>query len=1016
MYYINDKVKNKFNNDDYFDGKEYVEKIKDAVKTDDIKSIGVYGKWGIGKTSIIKNALSELIDEGEYKENQIVEYNAWKYNEYDFMRDFLIVCSNKIEGENISKEREESYYSDSSEDRQLYIMLWKKFWTFIKKSWRVLSFLAAVYIASVLIILHVNHVKPMWFDCADLLTPLTLTLISFILPLFLVSEITHKSVSKKFSPEQFARDFEDIVKDKKILIFIDDIDRCNYEEIKSTFDTLKTFILDENYNVKFIIPVDPNILFNSLDEQTYDYFSKIIDYPIEIKNYTKVKFEPLKEDVLTNVKEEYKSIVSDGLYLASKFYIDTPRKMKKFANEFVNEVYNYSPDEIYDKGYMFAKLIILKNEFPNYYHNLIRDYNTVIEVTTKEIMEYKSIDYTDYNKNIKGIVFSSRLLNFLSKTDNIDLYNFPMYENKISYAEYKIKAICEDPISKNRFDDNIKIDLKKNYSYLAYEFPENIIKPLLNNKFLYSDPMKRICFLIVEFKKQLNNSLFDTYFEQIVDSYELLKKDRNLFTKERINEQEVNYLNVKYITECLIDYIEYLNEQDINLLDDKFINKSLQLINENLDDDFEYIENDLLGLVQKFNKSKKINDSCFVKIIGKFLNSNFEKYHKEFNWYFEFSPKAGNTCYVSNIIKLLKNNEEIEEETILKYLNDRYETRNTETYFEELSNNISEILSKPLKYKIIVEPLTTNLRGKDVTFDKFEEFLTKTKLISSNEFVNKLILKVIEEMKKSSNFDEEKYNNILTDIGIEYKKSTPIRHELRDLIVKCNINEQKLILGYNEENNSFSNFNLLKEYGDVFVQKDDELFEIISNSYCEEDGYVVKSDLERHGFNLKDYKQKILYLLSKDLNQTIYLADLFTKEEVKDIDLSGIEIENLDFENIENKELLSKITNQIKIILDECIKVIKTNKDNKDIVKEQVNRFLLHADILYCKMKYSDQTLWTKLKIIDKYLALNEIIESYYIPKLKEYKNLVDLFSSGKYKDNYLKNNICADKIIAGIQ
>ena len=37
MYYINDKVKNKFNNDDYFDGKEYVEKIKDAVKTDDIK-------------------------------------------------------------------------------------------------------------------------------------------------------------------------------------------------------------------------------------------------------------------------------------------------------------------------------------------------------------------------------------------------------------------------------------------------------------------------------------------------------------------------------------------------------------------------------------------------------------------------------------------------------------------------------------------------------------------------------------------------------------------------------------------------------------------------------------------------------------------------------------------------------------------------------------------------------------------------------------------------------------------
>ncbi len=294
MFYINDKVKNKFNDDDYFDGKEYVKKIKDAVKKADIKSIGVYGKWGIGKTSIIKNAISELIEEKEYNANEIVEYNAWKYNEYDFMRDFLIVCSNKLEGNKSAKEREESYYSDSSEDRQLYVMLWKKFWAFLKQSWRVLIFVFCIYIVGIISILYVNHLYPQWYDCADLITPITITLISFILPLFLVSEITHKSVSKKFSPEQFARDFEDIVKNKKVLIFIDDIDRCNYEEIKSTFDTLKTFILDENYDVKFIIPVDPNILFNALENQTYDYFSKIIDYPIEIKNYTKVKFEPLK--------------------------------------------------------------------------------------------------------------------------------------------------------------------------------------------------------------------------------------------------------------------------------------------------------------------------------------------------------------------------------------------------------------------------------------------------------------------------------------------------------------------------------------------------------------------------------------------------------------------------------------------------------------------------------------------------------------------------------------------------
>ena len=36
-------------------------------------------------------------------------------------------------------------------------------------------------------------------------------------------------------------------------------------------------------------------------------------------------------EILKEVNNDYKEIVSDGLYLASKFYIDTPRKMKKFA-------------------------------------------------------------------------------------------------------------------------------------------------------------------------------------------------------------------------------------------------------------------------------------------------------------------------------------------------------------------------------------------------------------------------------------------------------------------------------------------------------------------------------------------------------------------------------------------------------------------------------------------------------------------------------------------------------------
>lgn len=1015
MYYINDKVKEKFNNDDYFDGKEYVSKIKEAVKTNDIKSIGVYGKWGIGKTSIIKNAISELIEEGEYKNTQIVEYNAWKYNEYDFMRDFLIVCSNTIEGAKKAQEREESYYSDKSEDRQLYIMLWGKIWLFIKKSWRVIVPLMLCYVIAIFVILYVNHIKPLLFDCADLITPLTLTLISFVLPLFLVSEITHKATGKKFSPEQFARDFKEIVKDKKILIFIDDIDRCSYEEIKSTFDTLKTFILDENYNVKFIIPVDPNILFSSLEEQTYDYFSKIIDFPIEIKNYTKVKFEPLKNEILRDVNEEYKEIISDGLYLASKFYIDTPRKMKKFANEFVNEVYNYLPEEISDKGYMFAKLIILKNEFPNYYYDLIRDYNNVVEITQREIDDYKSVESIESKKQKRGFVFSPKLLDFLSKTDSVDLYNFPMYENKISYSEYKIKAICEAPVSKNKFDDKIKIDLESNLVYLDYEFSENIIKPLINNKFLYSDPFMRICFLIVEFKKQKNNKVFDDYYEKIIEHFELLKQDRNLYTTEKINDANVKYLNIKYIIDCISDYIDLLKEQKQDLLADKLILKVLELIQDSLDSSFEYILEDLLVFVQKFKDIKNINESNIIKIIDKYLSFDFEKYYMEFDWYLEHSSSAGKNCFVGNIIQLIKSNREINHELFEKYLYNRYLVIPTNIYFEEIENNIADILSNPSKYKCILNPLSNCLNGDNISYEKLENIINKTGYISSYDEINNLILKIVLEMKNSSEYDENKYKTILQNIGKEYEKIDSLNEKYREFILKCTIDEQYILLGYDDESKTFNNFNVFKKYELSFENENIELFEIICKSYCKFEDYIIKSDLDRHGFELSNYKEQIKNILKEDINGVLYLVSDFTEDEINNISYEQLDINKIQLDQLDNKFLISKIVEQLKTNIDNSVKTIKMNKQDKEIIKEQVDQLLLTANKLYIDLKYSDRTLWTKFKIIDEYLALNELIDSFYIPKLKEYPNLISLFNNGKYKNNYRKDNVFADKILTGI-
>lgn len=608
-----------------------------------------------------------------------------------------------------------------------------------------------------------------------------------------------------------------------------------------------------------------------------------------------------------------------------------------------------------------------------------------------------------------------RLLDFLSKTDSVDLYNFPMYENKISYSEYKIKAICEDPFVKNKFDDRVKIDLKENIVYLDYEFSENIIKPIINNKFLYSDPLKRICFLFVEFKRQENSEIFNKYFEEIIDNFDSLKQDCNLFVSEKINEENISHLNLKYIFECVEDYIDLLKEHNKNLLKDNLLIKILQLIQNNIDESFQYVEDDLLTFIQKFKELKNVDEPNMIKIIDKLLSNNFEKYYKELDWYLKFSSSAGKTCFVGNIIKLIENNIELDEELIEEYLNNRYFSINTNNYFDNVSNNIAYILAEPSIYKCILSPLYNNLNSKDISFEKLENVINNTKYISSNEDINKLILRIVLEMKKSIGFDETKYKLILTNIDTEYEKSESISNQFKEFLEECNDDDKYILLGYNEETKIFNNFKVLKNYKLSFVNKDSLLFNILCNSYCKFEDFVVKTDLERHGLKLSSLKNEIKNIIKENIDNTIYLINDFSEEEINDIDFQLLNINEIELEYIENKYLLTKIVNQLKMNIDNNIRNIKSNKENKELIKEEVDKLLLNANKLYAEIKYSDKTLWTKLKIINEYLALNELIDTYYIPKLKEYPNLIKLFSEGRYKDNYMKDNIFADKILIGI-
>ena len=380
------------------------------------------------------------------------------------------------------------------------------------------------------------------------------------------------------------------------------------------------------------------------------------------------------------------------------------------------------------------------------------------------------------------------------------------------------------------------------------------------------------------------------------------------------------------------------------------------------------------------------------------------------------SSNAGDSCYIDKIFELIKNNQEIDFDTISKYLNNRYNSNSIELYFNIVLNNISEILSKPEKYTIIVEPLTNNLRGNEISFDQFLSVLDKTTFLSLNNTINNFILKIVEQMKNCLDFNIQKYNDILSKIGIQYNNSNIINNEFKIFVKKYNLNEQKIIFGYNTETNSFDNFTLLKNCEDVFDKKEDNLFETISNSYCIHEDYVIASDLERHGFIVSRYKEAIKHLLKNNINKTIYLCNIFTEEEINSIDMEKLDTDRIDFTQLKNKYLKLKFIKLLKYKITKCIDEIKKNKDNKEIVIQQVSILLNNCDNLYCKLNFSDRTLWSKLKIVDKYISYHHLEDSFYYPNLKEHEDLINLFYKGKYKENYFKDNIFADKTLNAIK
>lgn len=231
---------------DAFGHTDYADALNSIV-TDEKppRTVGLFGPWGVGKSTIIGALQKEL--EGN-QEIAIVYFDAWRYEEDSLRRQFLLDIATDLSSDgrlaktyDVEKELRELEY-DTQEIGESLGWSWRR-------ALRML-FIGAIFgaIALIAALLGAFHAllagafgKKLLFAFATTVAAMVAAALSQTISIDAVT-MTRRSLTE---PDRFARKFADLLKalkPKRLVIAIDNLDRTSPEKAVEILSTIKTYL------------------------------------------------------------------------------------------------------------------------------------------------------------------------------------------------------------------------------------------------------------------------------------------------------------------------------------------------------------------------------------------------------------------------------------------------------------------------------------------------------------------------------------------------------------------------------------------------------------------------------------------------------------------------------------------------------------------------------------------------------------------------------------------------------
>lgn len=418
---IVDFERNLLENEDLLGTMCYADQLADTIKSisaEQACTIGLYGTWGSGKSTIIRTA-KEKLEKDENSRIKVVVYDAWKYSGDSFRRMFLLHMQNELEL-NTTPEMERFYTATTEE------IIPK-----LELRGRGFLYLGIAIVFTTLAILSVILLKTAE---AKLWVTLSFSILSLFATLLGGNLFYELKVSQTknvlFAPEQFEECFRQmmvkVLKEKswyrrlwrnvkeyfinettpeeldKLVVVIDNLDRCESGVVYSMLTDIKTFLGAEKFNVVFVIPVDHEALKKHLfvkdEDNTLDaeeFLRKFFNVVIRIKKH---RSDDLSHYIHALNRDQKLEFNPNTLALVAKAYAENPRRILQMLNNLTVEQSLYAEDFATGNETLIAACMVLREHYPSMAEAILNNDTILFSDSTYEKSGGTSIP-TDLKEN-----------------------------------------------------------------------------------------------------------------------------------------------------------------------------------------------------------------------------------------------------------------------------------------------------------------------------------------------------------------------------------------------------------------------------------------------------------------------------------------------------------------------------------------------------------------------------------------------------------------------------------------